>query len=509
MGSNEEPDESEGSEPASGLAGLIEARVGEVAELRERGVEPWPIGFRPDVTSAELRERFGHLSPQEETGVVVSIAGRIMNQRRMGNLEFLVIRDRTGDMQLFIPKQALGAEAFEGLRDLHSGDIVGATGEVVCTKRGELSVKPSLVTLVSKALRPLPDKFHGLKDEELRARQRYVDLMMNPDSRHRAVARAKAIAAIRGWLAEHDYVEVETAVLQTIPGGAAALPFITHHNALGMDMYLRIALELQLKRLVVGGIDRVYEIGRVFRNEGIDKRHNPEFTMLEAYGAYLDYFDMMELTESLVNAATLAIHDDAKVVLGGRLLDLEPPWRRVTMVEAVTESIGIEANLSMSVEELRRSAAAVGVETQSGWDGGKILEAIYDERVQTELWGPVFVCDHPASTSPLAKRHRDDALYAERFELIIDGKEVANAYTEQNDPMIQREAILDQVAQRNAGDAEAERLDEDFVRALEYAMPPTGGLGVGIDRLVMLLTDTDQIRDVILFPTYRPEQSLV
>ncbi len=494
-------------ETSAGLAALIDERLGEVDEMRASGREPWPVGFRPDTLSVSIHERFADLEPESDTGEVVSVAGRIVNLRRMGNLVFAVIRDRGGDIQLFIPKQAVGPEAFAELKGWHTGDIVGATGEVVCTKRGEISVKPSEAHLVSKALRPLPDKWHGLKDSEQRARRRYVDLIVNADARKRALDRSKVVAAIRGYMADNDFVEVETAMLQTIPGGAAALPFETHHNALDIAMYMRIAIELQLKRLLVGGIERVYEIGRVFRNEGVDRGHNPEFTMLEAYAAYDDVYAMMALAEGIVTAAVEAIGTDARQFeLGGRTIDLSAPFARTTMVDAIESATSVRFELGMDTEELRSRAESVGVHTEFGWDGGKVLEAVYDERVQPEIWEPTFVTDHPSSVSPLARRHRDDPAYAERFELVVAGRELVNAYTEQNDPIAQRKAIEAEIAKRGQGDDEAERLDDDFLQALEYGMPPAGGLGIGIDRLVMLLTGSEQIRDVILFPTYRPEQ---
>ncbi|MBX7160837.1 MAG: lysine--tRNA ligase [Acidimicrobiia bacterium] len=504
-----EPDTSEQSGDALGdeaVSGPIADRIAEVEALRSQGIEPWPVGFRPDHTCAAVTSRFGDLAPETDTGEVVSVAGRIMNLRRMGRLAFARIRDRSGDVQLFMPVQALGEDAFARLGEINVGDYVGATGEVVCTKRGEVSVKPSEVVLLSKALRPLPDKWHGLTDEEARARMRYLDLMVNPDSRRVALGRAAAIAAMRRWFDDHDFVEVETGTLKAIPGGAAAKPFVTHHNALDLDLYLRIALELDLKRLVVGGIERVFEIGRVYRNEGLSRRHNPEFTMLEVYQAYADYRDMMEVTESVVAAAAVAVTGSTTITVSGREMDLGPPWERITMAAAIEAVVGAEIDLHLGVDEIRRRAEAAGVKTHPSWDGGKIMAEVYDELVEPEMWGPVFVCDHPASISPLAKRHRDDPAYAERFEVIVAGRELANAYTEQNDPIVQRRAIEAQLAKREAGDEEAERLDEDFLRALEFGMPPTGGLGIGVDRLVMLLTDSDSIRDVVLFPTYRPEQ---
>jgi len=489
-----------------GIEAQIADRIAEVEQLRASGVEPYPVGFRPDHTCAEVVERFGALAPETSTGVTVKVAGRVMNLRRMGRLAFARIRDRSGDLQLFVPRQALGEEAFARFGDLHLGDFVGATGEVVCTKRGELSVQPQSFELLAKSLRPLPDKWHGLTDDEARARMRYLDLVVNPDARAKALARSTTVKAIRRVLDGSGYVEVETGTLKSIPGGAAARPFVTHHNALDIDLYLRIALELDLKRLVVGGIERVYEIGRIYRNEGIDRRHNPEFTMLEAYCAYADYHDMMDLTESLVSAAAGDVTGGTVLTVAGRELDLTPPWERITMAEAIHLHCGIEIEPSMPTDEAATRAAGAGLHVNPAWDTAKIMAETYDELVEPHLWGPVFVYDHPAAISPLARRHRRDPLLAERFEAIVAGRELANAYTEQNDPIAQRGAIEDQLRRRELGDDEAERLDEDFLRALEFGMPPAGGLGIGIDRLVMILTDSENIRDVVLFPTYRPEQ---
>ena len=438
------------------------------------------------------------------SGVTVKVAGRIMTLRRHGGLVFATIRDSSGDLQLFVPRNDLGEEAFGRFAGLDMGDVVGVTGEVVCTRRGELSVQPADFVLLCKSLLPLPDKWHGLQDVETRSRQRYLDLIVNPEARRIAHVRSRAIAAIRRLMIDRGFMEVEGPVLQTQPGGAEARPFVTHHNALDIDMYMRIALELHLKRLVVGGLERVFEMGRVFRNEGIDTRHNPEFTMLESYSAYDDYHDMMELTEAMVSAAALATAGTTSLTYQGRPLDLTPPWERLSMEDALARYGGVEMTLEMPLEELRRKAAENGVEAEDYWGPGRIVSEAYDALCERHLWGPVFICDHPAEVSPLARAHRSKPGRVERFEVVIGGRELANAYTEQNDPLAQRAALEAQQRMRVAGDEEAERIDEDFLTALEYGMPPTGGLGVGIDRLVMLLADVDNIRDVILFPTLRP-----
>ncbi len=498
------------SEPISpddlGQTPLFQARVSEANKMREDGIEPWPIltDFAPDTTVRELRDRYGEIEPDTETGATVSIGGRVLALRKYGALTFGDIRDRTGEIQIYVRRDRTKAEEFSAFAKVKVGDFIGVTGEVMTTKTGELSIRPTRILLTSKALRALPDRSDGFTDPELRARHRYLDLIMNDDARERAIGRSKAIATIREFMAEHEFIEVETAILQNIPGGAAAKPFITHHNALHIDIYLRIALELQLKRLIVGGLERVFELSRTFRNEGIDNRHNPEFTMMEAYCTYMDYWSMMTFTEEMVARVATAVTGGTVVTIGGREMDLTPPWERITMVDAITRETGLDLHLDQPIEVIRERVESYGVETEPNWGGGRILDEIYDEHVQSKIWGPVFLHDYPAETSPLAKQHRDNPLYAERFEVITAGREMVNSYTEQNDPIVQREALMAQMGNREAGDDEAERIDFDFLRAMEHAMPPLGGMGIGIDRLVMLLTDTDHIKDVILFPTYRP-----
>lgn len=488
-----------------GLDAIIAERRAETDALRDRGVDPWPVGFRPDLTCADAAALGDGVADGEGSGRTVSVAGRIVSKRSFGKLQFATIRDAGGDIQLFVPQQSVDAGDFALFAECHAGDWVGATGEVVRTRKGEVSVQPGRIVLLSKALRPLPDKWHGLRDVETRSRMRYVDLIVNPEARARAVARSTVLGALRRTMDARGFVEIEGPTLIDVPSGATAKPFTTHHQALDLELHLRIALELPLKKLVVGGLERVYEIGRVYRNEGISTRHNPEFTMLESYSAYDDYRDMMELCEQLVCAAADALGLPRVLTYDGRSVDLNPPWERMTIIEALVRHGGVEVDLSMPADEIRRRCEAAGARLGDSWGPGKVVMETYDQLVERHLWGPVFICDHPLEVSPLARRHRDDPLLAERFEAVVAGRELANAYTEQNDPLAQRAAIEAQAAMRAAGDEEAERIDEDFLRALEYGMPPTGGLGVGIDRLMMLLTGAETIRDVILFPTLRPE----
>jgi lysyl-tRNA synthetase class 2 len=489
-------------------AGIRSQRLAKLARLRAEGVEPYPYRFDRDRTIGELRESFAALEAGDETDTVVRVAGRLMLKREQGRLTFGQLRDRSGEVQLFVSAGVLGKETFATFNDLDRGDWVGVEGTVMVTKKGELSVKVTSFELLSKALRPLPDKWKGLADVDARYRQRYVDLTVNTDARRVFEVRFAAVDAIRQELRSRGYLEVETPILNLQQGGATARPFVTHYNALDIDTYLRIALELPLKRLLVGGFERVFEIGRVFRNEGIDTRHNPEFTMLEAYEAFGDYSEMIELTESLVAAAAVAANGTTTVELRGRTVDLAPPWRRVTMVELIEEVVGVEISPSMPVEDARAVLDGLGLAWQDGWGAGRCTHEVYDELVEPKVMEPTVVLDHPRETSPLAKPHRSDPSLVERFEVIVDGRELANAYSELNDPVEQIARFREEAAHKAAGDPEAGDVDYDYVRALEYGMPPAGGLGIGIDRLIMLLAGVESIREVILFPTLRPEAGL-
>jgi lysyl-tRNA synthetase class 2 len=481
-------------------------RQEKLAALRAAGVDPYPYRFERTSTLAELRATYGDLPPGSDVDDHVAVAGRVMLLRRQGKLIFATLRDRDGEVQLFVSKGVVGDDAFARFEDLDLGDWVGAEGTVMVTKRGELSVRVETFTLLAKALRPLPDKWHGLTDVDTRFRQRYVDLVVNDDARRTFALRHAVVASLRRQMAERGFVEVEGPVLQLEPGGAHARPFITHHNALDLDMYLRIALELHLKRLIVGGLDRVFEIGRVFRNEGLSTRHNPEFTMLESYQAFADYTDVMELTESLVVGAARDALGHTVVNIGDRDIDLAGgPWPRRPMMELIAEHTGVTVHPSMPVEELRAICDRLGVPWTTHQGSGALCAEIYDEVVEPRLIAPVFVIDYPVEVSPLARQHRSDPFLVERFELVVGGRELANAFSELNDPVVQRARFEDEQRAREAGDLEAGTVDEDYLRALEYGMPPTGGLGMGIDRLVMLLSGNTSIREVILFPTLRPE----
>jgi lysyl-tRNA synthetase class 2 len=463
-----------------------------------------PYRFEPTASAAQLQARFAGLEAGEETAETVAVAGRLMLRRVQGKVAFGQLQDSTGRVQLFCPAQV--TERFEDFCALRIGDWIGATGEVMKTRRGELSVKVSEWVLLAEARRPFPDKWHGISDVDTRYRQRYVDLWVTEEARDTFRVRSQVVSSMRRRLEAQGFVEVETPVLQPIPGGALARPFVTHHNALDMELYLRVAIELHLKRLVVGGLERVFEIGRVFRNEGIGPRWNPEFTMLELYQAYADYEDMMRLTEDLVSGIAQEVVGTTQLTYGGRPLDLTPPWRRAPMIELVKEHAGVDVDLDTPVDDLRRTAKDLDVHLEQDWGPGKLILEIYEKTTEAELWGPVFVTDYPQEVSPLARAHRDKPGYVERFEPILAGRELGNAFTELTDPDEQRARFEEQARLRAAGDEEAMVVDEDYLRALEYGLPPTGGLGVGIDRLVMLLTDAHNIRDVILFPTLRPEQ---
>jgi lysyl-tRNA synthetase class 2 len=502
--------EPDAAEVAAAVSTLRAQRLDKVAALRDAGVDPYPHRFDIDHSLADIRGAFGDLEAGAETGHRVSVAGRVMLLRRQGKLVFASLRDRTGDLQLFVSKAVIGDDGFEAVADLDLGDVVGVEGTVMCTRKGELSVKVDRVTLLAKAVRPFPDKWKGLTDVDARFRQRYVDLVVREETRRAFTTRHRAVAAIRRHLDAEGFIEVETPILSLVQGGATARPFVTHYNALGIDTYLRIAIELHLKRLIVGGMERVFEMGRIFRNEGIDTRHNPEFTMLEAYQAYTDYHGMMTLTEGIVEAAARAALDGGTVVtVGDREIDLAPPWRRVRMVDLISEVTGAHLEPSMPLDEARAVVDGLGLEYEEHWGSGRLTHHVYDELCERTVVAPTIVYDHPTEVSPLAKARDDDPTVVERFEVIVDGRELANAYSELNDPVDQLHRFQAEAAAKAGGDAEAGDVDLDYIRALEYGMPPTGGLGIGIDRLAMLLAGVESIREVVLFPTLRPETGLV
>ena len=479
-----------------------------LADMKAAGFDPFTItSFPQDAYSADLKAEFAELPAESETGKVVCLAGRMMSKRIMGKASFSHLRDDKGDIQIFLKRDILGDEAYAAYKKLDIGDIIGVKGEVFRTKMGELSVRVSELTLLAKSLLPLPEKFHGLQDKELRYRQRYVDLIMNPDVKRNFVVRSQFIKHLRNYLDDRGYIEVETPVLNTIAGGAAARPFITHHNTLDIDMYMRIATELPLKRLIIGGMDRVYEIGRIFRNEGMDPKHNPEFTSIELYQAYADFHDMMDICEGIISGAAKEILGTYEVEWMGEKIDLTPGWRRMTMVEAVKEYVGIDFGAITDDAEAVAAANAKGVEladaAEKTW--GNALYACFDQRVEEHLIQPTFITMYPVEVSPLTKRSPEDPRLTERFEAFICHSEMGNAYSELNDPIDQRARFMKQVEQRERGDDETEMLDEDFLNAMEYGMPPTGGMGIGVDRTVMLLTGSDTIREVILFPTMKPQ----
>ena len=477
-------------------------RRAKLKELQDAGQDPFQITkYVVTAHSADVKEKF-----EELEGKQVSVAGRIMSKRGMGKAVFCDLQDGKGRIQLYVRIDELGEEPFAKFKKTDIGDIVGVDGEVFKTKRGEISIKAHKVTLLSKALIPLPEKFHGLTDKETRFRQRYVDLMVNPDVKRNFEIRSRFIKFMRSYLDDMGYIEVETPVLNTIAGGAAARPFVTHHNTLDIDMYMRIATELPLKRLIVGGMERVYEIGRIFRNEGMDPKHNPEFTTVELYQSYTDFHGMMDIAEGILSGAAQSILGTYEVEWQGEKIDLTPGWRRLTMVDAVREYAGVDFAAITGDAEAVAAAEAIGVEladaAEKTW--GNALYACFDQRVEEKLVQPTFITMYPVEVSPLTKRSPEDPRLTERFELFICRSELANAYSELNDPIDQRARFEKQAEQRERGDEETEMLDEDFLTALEYGMPPTGGMGMGIDRCVMLLTNSDTIREVILFPTMKP-----
>jgi lysyl-tRNA synthetase class 2 len=465
----------------------------------------YPRRYERTHLADELQRSFSDLGPGSETEIRVSVAGRLMLHRSFGKLQFGTLQDESGMIQLFVDRSTVGDAAADRFAEADLGDWLGASGVIMTTRRGELSVRVDDFVLLQKSLRPLPDKWHGLADIELRSRRRYLDLMVNEEARAVARARAVVVRELRHQFESRGFVEVDTPVLLHEATGANARPFATHHNALGIDMYLRIATELFLKRLVVGGMERVFEIGRIFRNEGIDSTHNPEFTMLEAYQAFADHTDMMTLVEEVIPEITRAVTGRTQISYQGRELDLTPPFRRMTMSELVSEKLGEPVDLDSDPGDLATHARELGIEVEEDWSQARLISEIYEEAVEPEIWAPTFVTHQPVEVSPLARRNQDDPRLADRFELVIAGSEYANAFSELNDPDDQRERFEAQAAARAAGDDEAHPVDEDYLLALEYGLPPTGGLGIGVDRLIMLVTDQAHIREVILFPTLRPE----
>ena len=488
--------------PEQDLNQQRKVRREKLAALQEAGQDPFQqTRFDWDATSQQIKDNFDAME-----GKSVKVAGRLMSKRGMGKVSFCDLQDRDGRIQLYARQDEMDEAVYKAFKKYDIGDIVGVDGEVFRTQRGEMSVRAKNITLLSKSLLPLPEKFHGLQDKELRFRQRYVDLMVNPEVKKNFVIRSQFIKFMREYLDNMGYIEVETPVLNTIAGGAAARPFITHHNTLDIDMYMRIATELPLKRLIVGGMDRVYEIGRIFRNEGMDPKHNPEFTTVELYQAYTDFHGMMDIAEGIISGAAQKILGTYEVEWLGEKIDLTPGWRRLTMVDAVREYVGIDFGAITDNAEAVAAAKAKGVEladaAEKTW--GNALYACFDQKVEEKLIQPTFITMYPVEVSPLTKRSPADPRLTERFELFICHSELANAYSELNDPIDQRQRFEKQVEQRERGDDETEMLDEDFLTAMEYGMPPTGGMGMGIDRTVMLLTGADTIREVILFPTMKP-----
>jgi len=479
---------------------LVRVRREKLLDLQEQGKDPFQkTVYNVTAHAKEINEQFDQFE-----GKTVSVAGRIMSKRDMGKAGFIDVLDRSGRIQSYVRKDHLGDGSYALFKKYDIGDIVGIKGEVFRTQKGQISIKADEVELLSKSLLPLPEKFHGLKDTDLRYRQRYVDLIVNPEVRDVFVKRSQIIKEIRNYLDDQAFIEVETPILQTVAGGAAARPFNTHHNTLDLDMHLRISLELYLKRLIVGGFERVYEIGRVFRNEGMDVRHNPEFTLLELYQAYTDFHGMMDLTEDMIKHLAMKVTGSLQVPYGDEVIDLKKPFRRITMVEAVKEYSGVDFDTIADTASAKKIAKERGIEFEDRHEKGDILNLFFEEYVEEHLVQPTFVMEHPLEISPLAKKKPDDPLHTERFELFITRREFANAFSELNDPIDQRERFVRQVELKNQGDDEASDMDEDFLTALEYGMPPTGGMGMGIDRLVMFLTNSESIRDVLLFPTMKP-----
>lgn len=486
----------------------MRVRRQKMQELRDEGIDPFGHRFERDSMNADLHEKYGDMTKEElnDAGYTATIAGRMVAKRGKGKVGFADLQDRSGKMQLYVRKDVVGEDQYHIFKRSDLGDFLGVTGEVIKTDMGELTLRVTKLTFLSKALRPLPDKYHGLQNIEQVYRQRYLDLITNRTSFDRFMNRSKIVKAIRDYMDENGFVEVETPILSNIAGGAAARPFITHHNALDIDMYLRIATELSLKRLIVGGMERVYELGRVFRNEGIDTRHNPEFTTMETYAAYWDLTDVMDETEGIFKAAAKIVTDNGIITYQGNEVNLDKPFKRVHMVDLIKEETGVDFWKEMSLDEARKIADEHNVHYEPYWQVGHIINEFFETFCEEKIVDPTFVYGHPVEVSPLAKKNEKDSRFTDRFELFILGGEYANAFTELNDPIDQRERFEAQAAERENGNDEAEHIDEDYLEAMEYGMPPTGGLGIGIDRLVMLLTDAPSIRDVLLFPTRRPEK---
>ena len=478
---------------------IIAVRHQKLEDLRAQGNDPYEQ-VKYEVT-ATAKDIFASYSDYE--GKEVSLAGRIMSKRVMGKASFIHVQDGTDRIQAYVRIDALGEEAYASFKKLDIGDIIGLVGEVFTTHKGEISIKATKYTLLSKSLLPLPEKYHGLKDQDTRYRQRYVDLIVNPEVKDTFVKRSQIITAIREYLNSRGYIEVDTPILNTIPSGANARPFITHHNTLDLDMYLRIAPELYLKRLIVGGFDKVYEMGRLFRNEGMDTKHNPEFTTIELYEAYTDYYGMMEIAEGLFKYVAEKVLGTTTLNYQGKVIELGGDWRKVTMVDLVKEELGLDFNQE-DMPALIEKAKGLGLEVEKDTTWGKLLYQVFDELLESKLVQPTFVLDYPVEVSPLAKLKASDKILTERFELFMNSFEMGNAFSELNDPIDQRKRFEDQVKEREKGDDEAQMMDDDYVTALEYGLPPTGGMGIGIDRAIMLFTDSASIRDVLLFPTMKP-----
>lgn len=490
------------------LSELLQIRRNKLDELRKLGIDPFGGKYEREHHAGDILKQYDELSKEEleEKQVEVNLAGRIMAKRGMGKASFAHIQDLSGRIQIYVRQDSIAEAQYDAFSILDLGDIIGVKGVLFKTKTGETTIKVKELEVLSKSLYPLPEKFHGLKDVELRYRQRYVDLIINPDVQKTFIARSRIIQSMRRYLDSQGYLEVETPTLHSIAGGAAARPFITHHNALDMELYMRIAIELHLKRLIVGGLEKVYEIGRVYRNEGISTRHNPEFTMIELYEAYADYKDIMALTENMIAHIAQEVLGTQVISYQGHEVDLTPQWRRVSMVDAVKEVVGVDFSVEMSNEEAHRLAKEHKVPVEPHMTFGHILNAFFEQFVEETLIQPTFVTGHPVEISPLAKKNDVDPRFTDRFELFIVAREHANAFSELNDPIDQRQRFEAQMKEKEQGNDEAHEMDEDFLRALEYGMPPTGGLGIGIDRLIMLLTNSPSIRDVLLFPHMRNKE---